>query len=61
MLTNKPKYMREGQTIFSFLAWMIEKGYLQENQSVCIGDPFYISDDKLNRCYEEYLTEFNSH
>lgn len=56
ILTNKPKELREGQTIFSFLQWLRTKGYPTNNQER-MADTFHIPDEELNKLYETFLKE----
>ena len=50
------KDWRTGQTFFNFMEWLhMEKGY-ENAQSTRMADPFNISDNDLNKLYDEYVT-----
>lgn len=60
MFKDKPfQDWREGQTLYNFLAWMTDKGYIVGNLSG-IGDPFYVTDEKMAEYYTEFLEFYKS-
>ena len=56
ILSEKPKELREGQTVFVFLEWLSKMGYDTE-QSHRMADPFHISDKELKKLYKKFLQD----
>lgn len=66
VLTTKPKELRQGQTLFLFLAWLwdtkkINDGFsfhakgLKGKSLVKLTDPFNIEDKDFDIYYDEFL------
>ena len=49
--------LRQGQTLFNFLEWLMIKGYAPESTPRKIADPFNLSDKEFNAYYKEFLEE----
>lgn len=50
-----PTDWRKGQTVFSFLQWMRDKGHGDSSEGRRMADPFHVPDTDLDRLYEEFL------
>ncbi|NHZ84597.1 MAG: hypothetical protein GWP19_01790 [Planctomycetia bacterium] len=54
---EKPKELRNGQTLINFLDWVSQK---KEFQKIFVADIFYVSDEELEELYQEYLNAINN-
>lgn len=57
VITSKPPRWRQGQTIFNFLEWLVQKGYAGGNQNYRMADPFHIQDEEFEKFWEEFMRE----
>lgn len=52
-----PSNWRIGQTIFNFLEWLKDKKGINGSQNIRLADPFHLSDENIEKYYEEFLRE----
>jgi hypothetical protein len=58
LIIIKGDEQRIGQKIFNFLSWLKTEKDIGANKCGVLADPFYISDDKIIKYWNEY-NEYN--
>lgn len=57
MNIRTPSGWRKGQSIYNFLAWLVQEGLMKEGIACNMADPFYIEDEDWDRWYDEFLKQ----
>lgn len=57
LLTETPANWREGQTLFNFLEFLADQGFVT-GEALRMADPFHIPDATLRRMYKLFLENY---